>query len=236
MADVTLRFIPPDEPDMAALRVYEGVSSGGSFSQIERTTAIGGYPQYITKYTTTMASDNSHWFTIAWEDESGTVGAQSTPVQGGTSPNEIMASVGDINANLPADYDSPVVIADGVNTALLQISVARVIRGYLSRVIDNGTLLSWTTPAETPEIIREVAGKLIASQLYINEIAKKTSTIPSGSVAQNLYDQAIAILQQIIIGDILIDGVTADATGDMTTADFFPIDDTDRAFTLGMNM
>lgn len=146
---------------------------------------------------------------------------------------EILASLDDINANLPSDGDVATVVADEENTGLLQISVARVVRGYLSRVIDNATLLAWTTPENTPEIIKEVAAKLIASQLYFNKVAKTTPLIDKTHFSQKLYDEAIAILQQIIVGDILIEGVVFEGTESMSTLDFFPIDATDRAFTMG---
>lgn len=148
---------------------------------------------------------------------------------------EILASVDDVNANLPSDDDVPTVVADDDNTRLIQISVARMVRGYLSRMVDNATLLTWVTPDTTPEIVTEVAAKLIASQLFINKTSKTTTDIEDKSFAQRKYDEAISILQQIITGDILIPGVTTDATGDMSVEDFFPIDGTDRAFTMGQN-
>lgn len=145
---------------------------------------------------------------------------------------EILATIEDIQANLPESL----VVADHDNTNLIQISVARIIRGYLSRTIDSSVLLAWNTPAGTPELIREIAGKLIASQLYFNRTAQATTSIEERSFAQKLYDEAIALLEAIVLGtEILPDIIVTDLAG-MDDLDFFPIDDTDRAFTMGMEL
>lgn len=145
---------------------------------------------------------------------------------------EILASSDDINANLPSDDNSPVVVADDDNTGLIQISVSRVIRGYLSRVISNSILLSWASPESTPEIIREIAGKLIAAQLYFNEIAKSNTDVDDKHFSQRKYNEAITLLQQIIAGDIVMDGVTTNST-ELSVDDFWPNSSTDRAFSMG---
>lgn len=147
---------------------------------------------------------------------------------------EILASLDDINAKLPSQEGYEVVVADDENTNLLQISAARIVRGYFSRVIDNGTLVNWATPESTPELIREIAGTLIASALYYNQRAKSTANLPDNDYAQKLYNDAIAMMQLIITGDMLLPGVTFIGTGDMTLDDGFPIDSTDRAFTRSM--
>lgn len=149
---------------------------------------------------------------------------------------EILASLDDINANLPSDDGSPVTIADDENSSLLQISVARVIRGYLTRVIDNGTLQGWATPDATPDTVREIAAKLIAAQLYFNQTAKTTPLINKDSFAQKLYDEAIAMLQQIIMGDIILEGVVTNATEGLSDLDYWPNTPTDRSFTKGMTL
>lgn len=85
MAKVTLDFIPPDAPDIVALRINESAAKTGPFVQIERTTAIGIPPDYITKYTTSLAASDADWFTISWENAAGDIGEQSAPWQGGTT-------------------------------------------------------------------------------------------------------------------------------------------------------
>lgn len=149
---------------------------------------------------------------------------------------EILATLEDVNANLPADPAMVVVEATEANTDLLQISIARVVRGYLSRVYEVATLVSWDTPQKTPEIIREVAAKLIAAQLYFNKTAEQSTTIEENSFAQKLYDEAIALLNSIIGGDIIVPDIPSTPTDGMSILDGFPIDDTDRSFTMGMNL
>lgn len=145
---------------------------------------------------------------------------------------EILASIDDINANLPADTDMPVVVADDNNTELIQISVARIVRGYMSRIVDNSVLLSWSTPESTPGIITEIAAKLIASQLYYNRTSQASPIMDDHNYAQHLYDQAIALMQQVITGDILIEGISTNAA-ELSDLDYWPNSSTDRAFTRG---
>jgi hypothetical protein len=151
---------------------------------------------------------------------------------------ELLASLDDINANL----DEVVIEANDPNTDMIQISVARVIRGYLSRVIPTSTMLGWSSPNKTPEIIREIAAKLIAAQHYYTEISKQSTDIQDTHYAQILYDRAMEMLKQILEGDVaIIDPITGDdllagATSSMGELDFWPVDETDRAFTMGMEL
>jgi hypothetical protein len=84
MASVTLEFIPPDEPDLALLHVYESTAADSTFAEID-SAAAGTYPNYITRYTTTLASSADDWFAIAWENTAGTIGGMSQPLQGGST-------------------------------------------------------------------------------------------------------------------------------------------------------
>ena len=144
-----------------------------------------------------------------------------------------LASIDDINAYLPPPT---VVEADDVNVAKLQISVQRVIRGYLSRILSTATMAGWEDPESTPDIIREIAGMLVASQLFINQASASTWEINDDNYAQRLYDRAIALLNEIISGQILIPDIIPIGTESMTELDFFPEDDTDRAFSMGMKL
>lgn len=140
---------------------------------------------------------------------------------------EILANLEDINANLDGD----VVVATDDNTIAIQVSVARIVRGYLSRVIDTATLVGWDTPTDTPDIIREAAGKLIAAQLYFNSVARTSLELPTEHISQLLYNQGMAILNNIVAGTTTIPNVTIISTESMSVADFFPIDNTDQSFT-----
>lgn len=143
---------------------------------------------------------------------------------------EILASLDDVNGNL----DGEVIEATADNSNLIQISVARVVRGYLSPIVDTTTLMSWQSPETTPNIIREIAAKLIAAQVYFTLAARQSLDMSNDNFAQRLYDQAMAMLQGVISGTIIIDGVVETPIMEFGDTDYFPVDDTDRAFTVGM--
>jgi hypothetical protein len=145
---------------------------------------------------------------------------------------EILASLDDVQANLDENVAAPT----DENTHLLQISIARIVRGYLAGLVDNVVLQSWRTPDSTPDIIREAAAKLIAAQHYFNEISQTTNIIDPDSYAQKLYDRGMAILNGIIDGQIVVEDIDVTVGGELTALDFFPVDATDRAFTLGMEL
>lgn len=145
---------------------------------------------------------------------------------------EILASLDDINAELPSLDDTPVVVATDENSGLIQIAVARTVRGYLSRVVDNGVLALWTTPPNTPELIRVAAGKIIAAQLYFNKSAEQTTEITADSFAQKRYNEGMKILEDIVSGQITIPDVETTPTDNLTSLDFWPVDATGRAFTM----
>jgi hypothetical protein len=81
---VRLDFVPPSQTGIVALIIEEASAKDGPFTQIERTTAVGLYPNYITYYTTTVALDAQDWFRIRWEDQDGIFSAYSEPLKGGT--------------------------------------------------------------------------------------------------------------------------------------------------------
>lgn len=82
---VTLEFIPPDEPDLKALHIYEAPAVDGTYVSIDETESIGTYPNWITRYTTDQAGVLDHWFAIAWENTAGVEGELSAPMQGGST-------------------------------------------------------------------------------------------------------------------------------------------------------
>jgi hypothetical protein len=85
MASVPLDFLPPTASDIVALLIYEGPAVEGPFQQIERVTAVGTYPNYITRYTTDAAANASNWFAIAWENADGLITPLSASLQGGST-------------------------------------------------------------------------------------------------------------------------------------------------------
>lgn len=83
MAAVRIDFVQPSDPGLAALRIWEAPAKDDTYVQIERTTAIGTYPNYISTYTTQNASSATGWFRIQWEDTGGALSELSEPRQGG---------------------------------------------------------------------------------------------------------------------------------------------------------
>lgn len=95
MASVPLDFTPPEEPNITTLHIFESPTQTGSFTEIESVTPIGVYPNYITRYTTTVATSLDYWFAIQWEDALGALSPMSMPVQGGTETlvNKVVSRV-----------------------------------------------------------------------------------------------------------------------------------------------
>lgn len=81
---VRLDFTPPTVNDISKLHVEEAPAKGGPFQEIDSTTAVGTYPNYISFYTTQSATDLNYWFRIYWETTQGVKTPYSEPLQGGT--------------------------------------------------------------------------------------------------------------------------------------------------------
>lgn len=171
------------------------------------------------------------WYKIQLADVGGNIREYEPIFNPATT--EIMATLDDVNGNL----DGTVIEATADNSNLVQISVARVIRGYLSPLYDSATLMGWATPEDTPETIREIAAKLIAAQVYFHLAARQSFDINDDNYAQRLYDEAMKMLQGIIDGTIIVgeEGEVPVGPG-LSEGDYFPVDDTDRAFSMSMEL
>jgi len=223
----------------STVTIYESATETGTYAQIDSfpLDPLDSNPAYPMKrsFTTDQATLSNGWYRVDFSDSIGTV--QTTDPVYNSPAVEIMATIDDINANL----DGVVISADSNNSSLVQIGVARVIRAYLGKLVDTTT---WTTPDTTPDTIREIAGMLIASQVYFNAAATTSLIIDDTNFGQRLYDRAMAMLQGIAAGTISIDGGTGGGEGggtvsppdELSDLDFFPVDATDRAFTLSMEL
>jgi hypothetical protein len=85
MASVSIDLIPPDQPDLTKLLIYEAPASSGPWTLIETVIDVGSYPTYISRYTTDDATSANDWFSVDWEDSKGARIGQSIGVQGGTA-------------------------------------------------------------------------------------------------------------------------------------------------------
>jgi len=84
VASVRLDFIPPSLEGVTRLHIEEAPGQDGPFAQIELVTPVGTYPNYISYYTTQLATDVNYWFRIAWETADGVWTPYSQALQGGT--------------------------------------------------------------------------------------------------------------------------------------------------------
>lgn len=136
---------------------------------------------------------------------------------------EILASLEDINAHLPAN----VLINNAVDNSL-QVDAQRLIRGQLVSIFTPAVLNAWLTPDTTPELIRTIAGRLIASKYYARLLSgEDADAFPTYSV--NLYNEAISLLSDIKSGaQIVVDAggnpLAQDTIGSDPVNDVFPND------------
>lgn len=146
--------------------------------------------------------------------------------------NELYATIDDINTHLPPGKAE----IEDAEDDLLQVDAVRFIRSKLTGTFATTTLALWVDPTTTPEVIRAIAGRLIAAKWYAEIYAEDSDE--DARYAQRLYDEAMMMLQQIIDGQLIVtDPVTGDPiegeTGTLTEASFWPNDDNPK-FTMDM--
>ena len=143
----------------------------------------------------------------------------------------LYATLDDINAHLPVEQGKAQ-ISDSEDD-LLQIDAYRLIRGRLSGTFDLTIINAWVSPVTTPEQIRQIAGKLIAAKWYALLVAEDE---PDGSLfAQNLYNEAIAELNDIRNGTLTVIGVDGEELENsaLIESSFWPNDTSpDPSFTI----
>lgn len=147
--------------------------------------------------------------------------------------NQILATLEDVNGFLP----DLVEITDG-DDKQFQVDAQRVIKSQLAGVFTPLVLTGWDTPAHTPQLIRGIAGRLIAAKWYAQQFSQETTLIPA--FAQSLYNEAIGMLSQIKAGTLIVidDSNNPIGTGsalDLTSADLNPNNaSSEPVFTMGM--
>lgn len=143
--------------------------------------------------------------------------------------DELFASLDDINAHLP-EHKSKIEDADD---DLLQVEAYRLIRAKLSSTFATATLNEWVSPATTPGIIRTVAGMVIAAKWYAELYAEDSDT--DATYANNLYAQAMGLIEEIRAGLIVITDPAGDPLVDtafLSSDDYFPNDSVPPKFTM----
>jgi hypothetical protein len=137
--------------------------------------------------------------------------------------DEILASLDDINTHLPDDKAK---MEDSDDNAL-QIDIARYVRSLLSGFFSAATLVGWDTPADTPELIRGIAGRLIAAKYYAILYSEDIEGV--NNYAQTLYNEANMMIEDIRTGTrtvLDVNGVPIAVEGgiSLTSDDFYPND------------
>src|SRR5688572_19326559 len=116
---------------------------------------------------------------------------------------DILANTDDINTHLPTDKIAAddALAEDAI--ALIQVDTARLIRSMLSGTFTAVQLAVWVSPATTPDLIRGIAGRLIAAKHYATRYAEDSD---ESTYAQSLYNEAIAMLADIRNGNLIVVG------------------------------
>ena len=81
----------------------------------------------------------------------------------------------------------------------------RIVRGYLTGVVDSAVLATWTEPEFTPEIIRAITGRFVAALLFRVRFGSNSRDDPT--FAQRLYNEAMSMIGDIIAGNTQIPDV-----------------------------
>jgi len=139
--------------------------------------------------------------------------------------NEILASIDDINTHLPDDKAK----MEDSEDDLLQIDTARYVRSLLAGLFSPATLLSWDTPSHTPDLIRGVAGRIIAAKYYATLYSEDVDGL--SAYAQSLYNDANMIIDGIRTGSMIVldtndNPIPLENSVSLESIDFWPNDTT----------
>jgi hypothetical protein len=201
MAALPLTFIPPEEPGISQLHIYESpTGADGTFTEID-TISAGSYPIYIDHYTTQNAISIDDWFAIAWSTVDGVVSPLSEPIKGGTT-----TLIGDIVQRVilrSPDLDENVVLQEAEATVC-----------YLYRVDDPYSVDETTvTPlwknslAELTEIATlwaTTVNRGATAQDYSAGLISERNTIDTRTALDNLTRWEKRIMRRLGIGGSLI--------------------------------
>ena len=144
-----------------------------------------------------------------------------------------LADVSDVTTYLPVDR----IPTDSSDITGYQLSVERIIKGYLVGIFSASTMAAWDSPTNTPQIIREVAARMIAGYRYRDRTSEETpGAIEDQSYGQRLYNEAMMMLNDIRTGNldvILVDNSGVLDNTSTSNISGFPDDTTTPTFTMG---
>lgn len=136
------------------------------------------------------------------------------------------------NTDIQAWLQNDKISVDDALAGKSNIEAMRTIKGQLAGIFAPVTIASWDSPDHTPSVIRGVAGRLAAAFIYRKIYSEEDNAIPV--YAQELYNEAIGMLQDIRLGSLIVTDATevpVDTTGS-TLLSFWPNDTTLPAFTM----
>jgi hypothetical protein len=135
-----------------------------------------------------------------------------------------LATLDDINKWL--DRNKIELLEADVDEAEFQLTAERIIKGFLSGTFTSATLATWVSAASTPDLIQEIAGKLIAALYYRKRYAEDVPELDN--YAQGLYNEALGMLSQVKTGEVtlidLTEGTVVTPASRLNADDFFPND------------
>lgn len=131
----------------------------------------------------------------------------------------MLASLDDVNTFLPRDKFS---VTDGNEEVLLtQTDVERLIKGYLSSTFTAALLATWADPDSTPGYIRACAGRLVAAFYYSKKVSEDLPDWDK-TYPQRLYNEAMAMLEAVRSGQVVLDGTTETSGTEFGLGFFWP--------------
>lgn len=200
MAALPLTFVPPEEPGIAQLHIYESPTADGVFTEIE-TVPAGDYPDYIDHYTTQNVVNINDWFAIAWSTVDGVISPLSSPIKGGTST--LMGELVERVLLRSPTLDERIVLQEA------EATVSFVYRNPDPYSIDVTTVdpLWLTSLAELTEIATLWAATVnrgATAQDYSAGLISERNTIDTRTALDNLQRWEKRILRRLGIGGSLI--------------------------------
>lgn len=135
-----------------------------------------------------------------------------------------LVTLNDVNTHLPTEDGRFELDESGLT--LLDIDATRTIKGYLLGKYSAAELAAWDTPANTPELIRSIAGRLVASKAYATRLGEEGE---DSKFAQNLYNEAMKFLDGLRSGGM---SLAENPDEGVSTIVGFPDDTVEPFFTM----
>lgn len=142
-----------------------------------------------------------------------------------------LASLEDVKTHIPPDKFQ---VTDGnAELELFQTDVERLIKGSLSSVFSQATLLLWADPEDTPQYIRACAGRLVAAFYYAKKVSEDLPDWDR-TYPQRIYDIAMQMLEDVRTGAVILEEVDEEIGTAFDSSFFYPDATTTPKFTMDM--